>query len=63
MPVWTCPKCGEKVENFAWGEAPWKTHKCNGNAGNFELPDIREEHEKGSYEAPRQKKGNLLDFF
>jgi hypothetical protein len=28
MPTWTCQKCGTKVENFSWGNAPWKSHRC-----------------------------------
>jgi hypothetical protein len=61
MPVWTCPKCGEKVENYAWGESPWKTHKCNGNPGEFSLPEVKRSQDR---EPPAtKKKGNLSDFF
>jgi hypothetical protein len=28
MPIWTCPKCGGKVEAFGWNEKPWNTHVC-----------------------------------
>ncbi len=62
MPVWTCPKCGEKVENFSWGDSPWKGHRCSSKNNNFELPDVRENH--GNEPLPKKpKKGNLSDFF
>ncbi len=62
MPVWTCPKCGEKVENFGWGEVPWKSHRCASQNPDFSLPDVRVAQARPQ---PRQKhrKGDLTDFF
>ena len=62
MPVWTCPKCGEKVENYAWGDAPWKSHKCAGRKPDFELPDPRAQRE-AQITQRKHKSGNLTDFF
>lgn len=27
MMIWTCPKCGDKVDGPSY-EKPWKSHKC-----------------------------------
>jgi hypothetical protein len=39
MPIWTCPRCGQKIENFGWGKPPWKSHSC---AVSMQAKDIPE---------------------
>lgn len=44
MPTWTCQKCGQRVENFGWGKAPWKSHRCATVAASkeaFPIPAIQ----------------------
>jgi hypothetical protein len=59
MPMWTCPKCGQRTESFSWNEKPWNDHVCNDMRKDMEadIPDI-----PGS-RLRSKRKNNLLDFF
>jgi hypothetical protein len=60
MPIWTCPKCGQKTESFSWNDRPWNDHVCSDIRKDMEtdIPDIsRDPHPS------KGKKNNLLDFF
>jgi hypothetical protein len=59
MPVWTCPKCGQRVESFSWNEKPWNDHVCRDMRKDMEMdiPDIDRDP------LPSVKRNNnLLDF-
>ena len=60
MPIWTCPNCGERAENFGWDEAPWKKHVCREKKEEFALPDISQNQDEPL--PPKRKKNNLFDF-
>ncbi len=60
MPVWTCNKCGQKVESFSFDEKPWNDHACSDTGKEVELavPEMGKDPLP-----PREKKQNLMDFF
>jgi hypothetical protein len=39
MPIWTCPRCGQKIENFGWGKPPWKSHSCAVSMPAKDIPE------------------------
>ena len=73
MPTWTCPRCGQRIENFGWGQAPWKSHVCAAAAEAAPAPAAPEPSPKtapepdGGVQADiagllKDKKKSLSDF-
>ncbi len=61
MPMWTCPKCGQKTESFSWNEKPWNGHVCRDMRKDIVDMDTNDAG-KGPLTS-RRRKNNLFDFF
>ncbi len=61
MPIWTCPKCGQRVESFSWNEKPWNDHVCRDIRKEI-LPET-EDNGKAGLQVREKRNNNLSDFF